>query len=122
MESLAEITAQATGQPEAEIRIKLRPPLTYQSNRLYDVWIGSQHLIAKEFLKPAELQDASTREYRALQLLAPLDIAPRPVFFDPALGAIVFYAAIISTLIDLIPHHACFPGFPSYLVVHLRKY
>jgi aminoglycoside phosphotransferase (APT) family kinase protein len=48
---------------------------------LYDVWAGDQHLIAKEFLKPAEWQDAPRREFQALELLAPLDIAPIPIAY-----------------------------------------
>jgi hypothetical protein len=55
------------------------PPLAHHSNRLIDAWSGGQHLIVKEFLKPDEFDGAPAREYRALQLLAPLDIAPQPV-------------------------------------------
>ncbi len=29
-----------------------RPALAHQSNRLYDVWVDGQHLIAKEYLRP----------------------------------------------------------------------
>lgn len=81
----------ATGLAPTDIRISPRAPLGYQSNRLYDVWANGRHLIAKEFLRAEELQDAPAREFRALELLARFDIAPRPVFFDPALGPTVFY-------------------------------
>jgi len=59
------------------------------------VWTGDRHLIAKEFLKPDELATAPFREYRALELVAPLDIAPKPVAFapepEPPLGPLVVY-------------------------------
>lgn len=87
---LRQIIAQAVG-PKVECRISVRPPLTYQSNRLYDVWVNGRHLIAKEFLKPDEWQDAPAREFRALQILEPLDIAPCPVLYDPEIAPIVVY-------------------------------
>ena len=77
------------------IRISSRPPLAYQSNRLYDVWIDSRHLIVKEFLRPDEFQDAPVREFRALQEVAHLDIAPQPIHYHPShqpeLGPVVIY-------------------------------
>ena len=95
LETLQEIIAQAVGRPATAIRVARRPPLTHQSNRLYDAWADERHLIIKEFLKPDELHDAPLREARALELLAPLDIAPRLVCFQasftPALGPIVVY-------------------------------
>lgn len=83
------VVEQAVGRNAAKISV--RPPLTFQSNRLYDVWVNGRHLIAKEFLKPDELQDAPAREFQALQLLEPLDIAPRPVFYDPDMAPVVVY-------------------------------
>jgi hypothetical protein len=77
--ALTTIVARATGLPEDGIEISPRSPLEHQSNRLYDVWAGDQHLIAKEFLKRNEWRDAPRREFDALELLAPLDIAPQPV-------------------------------------------
>jgi aminoglycoside phosphotransferase (APT) family kinase protein len=95
---LKPIVARATGLDPASILVRLRPPLDYQSNRLYDVWAGGRHLIAKEFLKPAEFEDAPRREFSALERLAPLDIAPQPVFYKPTnpdptpeLGPVVIY-------------------------------
>jgi len=93
-DTLEATVADATGLPLTAITASLRPPLGIQSNRLYDVWAGDRHLIAKEFLKPAEFEDAPIHEYRALQLLAPLDIAPQPVLFRPPtgpLGPVVVY-------------------------------
>lgn len=87
---LTQVIARAVG-PKAAFRHSVRPPLTFQSNRLYDVWVNGRHLIAKEFLKPEAEPDAPAREYHALQRLEPLDIAPRPVFYDPALAPIVVY-------------------------------
>jgi aminoglycoside phosphotransferase (APT) family kinase protein len=71
------------------VRVSVRRPLEHQSNRLYDLWIEDRHLIVKEYLKPDEREDAAAREFRALELLAPLDIAPRHVWFQPALTASV---------------------------------
>ena len=83
MDSIAACVAAATGAPASSIRVARRPPLEMQSNRLYDAWAGDRRLIVKEFLKPDEYQDAPRREYAALQLLVPLDVAPQPVFYRP---------------------------------------
>ncbi len=85
------VVANATGLETQVTQISLRSPLEFQSNRLYDVWANGQHFIAKEFLKPDEWQDAPAREFQALQLLEPLDIAPRPVFYDSKIAPIVVY-------------------------------
>lgn len=95
--ALKNIVEEAIGQGA---EISLRTPLTYQSNRLYDVWINGRHLIAKEFLKPEDEPDAPAREFQALQLLEPLDIAPRPVFYDPALAPIVVYEFMAGEMWD----------------------
>lgn len=93
--ALTTIVSKAVGLPETGIKAALRPPLDHQSNRLYDVWAGDQHLIAKEFLKPDEWQDAPLREFQALELLTPLDIAPLPIaYIQPhatTRGPIVLY-------------------------------
>lgn len=65
--------------PGDELRLRLRPPLEHQSNRLYDVLGGERDLIAKEYLNPAEAEDAPRREYDGLVLLRQADFAPRPV-------------------------------------------
>lgn len=83
--------AQALGLNLTESSITLRKPLESQSNRLYDVWADGHHFIAKEYLKPDEQHVAPLREYKSLQLLSSLDIAPQPIFFDPAIGPIVMY-------------------------------
>jgi aminoglycoside phosphotransferase (APT) family kinase protein len=93
-EPLTDLVSQATGLPPAATRVSPRPPLSVQSNRLYDAWAGGRHLILKEYLKEPEFQDAPRREFDALQLLAPLDVAPRPVFRQPPtppLGPVVLY-------------------------------
>ena len=86
------ILSRATGLDAAALTVKERPPLAYQSNRLYDVWAGDRRLIAKEYLRPDELAVAPACEFNALQRLAGLDVAPQPVFYDPALGPVVVYA------------------------------
>ena len=93
-ETLAALVSQVTSLPRTQIRLSLRPPLSIQSNRLYDVWAGDRHLILKEYLKEPEFEDAPRREYNALQLLEPLDIAPRPLYRQPpkpTLGPVVLY-------------------------------
>jgi aminoglycoside phosphotransferase (APT) family kinase protein len=88
--------AAATGVSPASVRVSLRAPLEVQSNRLYDAWAGKRRLIVKEFLKPAEYQDAPRREYAALQLLKLLYVAPQTVLYRPhptaSLGPLVIYA------------------------------
>lgn len=81
----------ATALPISAVQLSPRPPLDYQSNRLYDLWVKNQHWIVKEFLRPAEWQDAPRREFGTLEILAQLEIAPRPVFYDPAVGPVVIY-------------------------------
>jgi thiamine kinase-like enzyme len=82
---------EATGQTFDSLSLRLRPPNTHQSNRLYDVWAGGRHLIAKDFVKEEEWAAAPRREFESLHLLAPLDIAPHPVFYDPRVGPVVVY-------------------------------
>lgn len=89
--TLQYVIEQATDLPMTEIKIALRPPLEIQGSNLYDVWADGRHLIAKEWTKPRELHDNPRREFYALQALVDLDIAPRPVFFDPAVAPIVVY-------------------------------
>src|SRR6185436_10885782 len=100
---LADLVAKATGLNSNAIRLSLRPPLDHQSNRLYEAWAGDQHLILKEYLKPDELLEAPVREIRALERVASLDIAPRPVLYEPAtasLGPIVIYEYLEGEMWD----------------------
>jgi hypothetical protein len=102
-DTLEALVAGAMGVPAGEVRLSDRPPLAYQSNRLIDAWVGGQHLIVKEFLKPDEFGEAPVREYRALQLLAPLDIAPQPVCAVPQTGSrgpIVIYRFMEGAMWD----------------------
>ena len=80
-----------------------RTPLDYQSNQLFDVWLSGRHYIAKKYLKDDELKDAPRREFAALQLLASLDVAPQPVFYDPDLGPVVIYQFLDGTMWDRTP-------------------
>jgi aminoglycoside phosphotransferase (APT) family kinase protein len=100
-ELLAPRLAQLIGARTADLRVRPRPPLAHQSNRLYDVWIAGRHLIAKEFLKPDEFATAPLREHRALERIAPLDIAPQPVALaaepQPPLGPVVVYEFLEGT-------------------------
>ena len=74
-----------------EAAVSERAPLDFQSNQLFDVWQNGRHYIAKCYLKTDEQLDAPRREFDALQLLAPLDIAPQPIFYEPELGPVVIY-------------------------------
>jgi len=98
---------QALGGRTANIHITARSPLAYQSNQLYDLWADGRHLILKVFLKPEEHTVAPLREFRALELLAALDIAPQPIFYDPAYGPMVIYAYMDGEMWDR--HHPSAP-------------
>lgn len=89
----------ATACSPEELTIRLRPSMEHQANRVYDVWAMGTHLIAKEFLKDDE-PNAPLNEHRALQLVQPLDIAPRPVFYDLAVGPVVVYEFLEGTMWD----------------------
>jgi aminoglycoside phosphotransferase (APT) family kinase protein len=83
---LRQLAARLSGAPPDTVRIAQRAPLTFQSNRLYDIHIGDRHWIAKEFLKPDEFDEAPRREYDALRLVASVDIAPQAVHIEPYTG------------------------------------
>jgi len=65
-----------------EGQISLWQPIQQQSNRIYRIQFNDVQWIAKVFLKPAEFDDAPRREYDTMQLLLPLDIAPRPIHYE----------------------------------------
>ncbi len=92
---LSALAAHATGLSSADVAIAVRQPLDHQSNRLYDLRAGERHLILKEYLKPQEFAEAPVRAFRALEIMAPLDIAPRPIVIhaepEPPLGPVVVY-------------------------------
>jgi aminoglycoside phosphotransferase (APT) family kinase protein len=95
--------AQAIGVKPKNLTIRLRKPLDFQSNRLYDIWADGYHFIAKEYLQPKELDIAPLREYKALRLLSPLDIAPKPIYFDPSLDPLVIYEYMEGEMWDRRP-------------------
>ena len=109
IETLRSVVAKFLRLPITNITISLRFPLTHQSNRLDDVYVDGRHLILKEFLKPEEFSSSPEREYRALKLLAPLDIAPQPVFYQPQtcdLNPIVIYEFMDGVMWDRTPPSA----------------
>ena len=59
----------ALGRCASESEITLRPTAPHQSNRLYDVYVDGEHLIAKEYLR-ADIPDAAQHEYEAFRYLA----------------------------------------------------
>ena len=95
--TVAEIVAQSLGSGAI---IRERTPLDFQSNQLFDVWWNGRLYIAKYYLKDDELDDAPRREFEALQLLSPLDVAPQPVFYDPNLGPVVIYEFLAGEMWD----------------------
>jgi hypothetical protein len=90
----------AIGHELNAVRIILRQPLDVQSNCLYDVWADGRHFVAKQYLKTDELEDAPAREFQALRLVESLDIAPRPIFYDPAIAPIVVYEYLDGEMWD----------------------
>src|SRR3569833_3129310 len=98
--AVLEAVGQAIGREPRSDEIVLRPPDTHQRNRNYDVWLeGGEHHIAKEYLL-ASKPDSAWKEYQALRIVEPLDIAPRPLFFDPAVGPVVVYAFLEGAMWD----------------------
>ena len=101
---LIKSVARLGGYAPSEVRIELRPPLEHQSNRLYDAWAGGRHMIVKEYLKPDEFSTAALYEHRALVLLEPLDVAPRPVGIvsdhGPVTGPLVVYEYLAGEMWD----------------------
>jgi aminoglycoside phosphotransferase (APT) family kinase protein len=91
--------ARLTSARATDQQIKMRPDLPHQSNRLYDVWISGKHLIAKEYVR-TDREAAPRREFAALQWLEQLDVAPRPVFFQPELGPVVLYEFLDGSMWD----------------------
>jgi|GEM_PF-1776765 aminoglycoside phosphotransferase (APT) family kinase protein len=83
LDDLISVFAKAAGISPAALRLTLRPSLDHQSNSLYDVQTNSAHWILKEYLKEDEWEESPRREFEALNLLKPLGIAPRPLFFEP---------------------------------------
>lgn len=96
--------ARLTGCPPSAIRIEPRTPLEHQSNRLYEAWADRRHLIVKEYLKPEEFSTGPIHEHRSLELLAPLDIAPRPVGIEqehgPECGPLIVYEYLDGEMWD----------------------
>lgn len=89
--ALPDIIHQVTGLSPTQVDLHLRSSLEYQNNHLYDIWANGRHLIAKEWTVPDRLHSAPEREFSALTRVASLDIAPRPVFYDPTVAPIVVY-------------------------------
>ncbi len=89
-EAVRDAVSRAIGRPAYDDEIMIRPATPHQSNRLYDVRVDGQHLIAKEYLR-ADRPSAPRHEYDALRRLETLHLAPEPLFFDPRVGPVVVY-------------------------------
>ncbi len=101
MPGIVEIaTSRAFGPKAVELTITPRNSLDLQSNRLYDLRDGGRHFVAKEYLQPDEVEATPAREYKTLQLLSTMDIAPQPVFFDPDVGPVVIYEYMEGAMWD----------------------
>ena len=96
---LEQIAADVLSADASTIKIKRRPPLDVQSNCLYEASNGSQRIILKQFLKPDEFRESPLREFRALELLSDLDIAPPPRAYiphQPDRKPIVVYEVLVN--------------------------
>ena len=82
--------ASALRRPVMDNEITVRPAAPHQSNRLYDIYVDGEHLIAKEYLR-GDLPDAAQHEYEALRYLESLQLAQEPVFFDAKVGPVLVY-------------------------------
>lgn len=82
IENLKHLISFLTGETIADEHLLLWKPTEYQSNDTYRVQLQNELWIAKVFLKPEEFDDAPRREYETMQLLSPLDIAPRPIHYQ----------------------------------------
>jgi thiamine kinase-like enzyme len=83
LDDLKSVFAKAAGISPAALCLTQRPALDHQSNLLYDVRANHSRWILKEYLKEDEWEESPRREFEALELLKSLDIAPRPLFFEP---------------------------------------
>ncbi|MGB3714634.1 MAG: phosphotransferase [Candidatus Promineifilaceae bacterium] len=81
--ALKNIAADILSAPVSEIWFRHRPRLDFQSNNLFEAGNGSQRIILKEYLKPEEFDTSPVREFRALELLSHLELAPQPRAFYP---------------------------------------
>src|SRR5262245_58981470 len=97
---LLQTISHALATPVDEIRLHLRPSLDHQKNQLYDLYVDERRLIAKIYQQADRLPSAPEREHTALTLVAPLEIAPKPVFFNPALAPVVIYEYLDGTMWD----------------------
>jgi hypothetical protein len=82
-DALKNIAAELLSVPLSDVWFRHRPRLDFQSNDLFEAGNGSQRIILKEYLKTDEFDEAPVREFRALELLSPLDLAPQPRAFYP---------------------------------------
>lgn len=83
LDKIRTITHELTALPLSDIQVSERKRLDYQSNNLYDIHFADTHWITKEFVKENERAYSPKREYDALNLLVPLDLAPKPIHFLP---------------------------------------
>lgn len=88
-QEIAERVALGLGVPIRHMQASLRKPRGYQTHTLFDVTAPGKHWIAKRYTLQDGQDDAPAREFEALKMVASLDIAPQPVWFDGA--ALVVY-------------------------------
>jgi hypothetical protein len=79
-----------------------RQALPHQGNRLFDVWLGSTHLIAKLFCHPDPKRRliSAEREHNALQLLHSSALAPGPRGFRGGPEPVVIYDYVPGSMWD----------------------
>ena len=106
MSEIVAVVSHALKLPTSDIRLRPLAPLEHQSNHLYEARAGGVVYMVKEFRKPDELYDAPAREYFAMEVLAPREIAPRPVAYvragqlEPGQWPIVVYQRLDGEMWD----------------------
>lgn len=91
--------------PVDRLTIAEREALPHQGNRLFDVWLGSTHLIAKVFCHPdpGRRLVSAEREHNALQLLHSTLLAPGPRGFRGGPHPVVVYDYVPGSMWDRQP-------------------
>lgn len=82
VERLKDMVAQIADKNAQDIQVSLWKPIDMQFNCVYSIHFDDVHWIAKVFLAPDEFDDAPRREFAAMRLLAPYDIAPQAIHYE----------------------------------------
>ena len=102
---IAEVAAGLLDVPVDCLTVAERQALPHQGNRLFDVWLGLRHLIAKLFCHPDPERRwvSAEREHNALQLLLSSALAPYPRGFRGGPEPVVIYDYVPGSMWDRQP-------------------